>query len=538
MRVTPTSEQMAYLASIGVVGDTLSQTVQTPVAAVAGEHVKPARHPAHGLGWVWIVILAIVLALIAGVSMARGEDPPSPPIKRVPENEPADRRVQDLEARLRGVDASLSLLNERVNQTAAALQAQLGEERTEGCALLQEALQAQADRTDQMRVLFMVAAGLLTVFVGVERILMRRRMNQVELAVLGRTAEFPPDNSTEADREGCKKMPKNGPTAPSNFGIKPTRPAAGTIPSIHAQMEKIIEAAAKLKRFRVRLRHPEGPWTMGLATAKGNVRPENQDYALRFQMDDYDVLIVADGCGGVPFSKRAAYLAAVSAAASVVRTYGTAPLLFSPYVQDVAAQAIKDAAHRLAVEGDKLNVTDLRGGLRTTLIVLVGNRRKVGYAYIGDGGGCVVRTNGVVERFLSPQKADELAMNVLAASLGPTMEGEFVAGTIGRMPGDLVLVGTDGVFDRVGPEFPKDVLRGCIQFKGDLQATADHVLDELASFKDGAGYVCDDNMTLGLLGDGTSPRLSQGFWSTTPSQDASAESTPEAVVEAAKEGAG
>jgi serine/threonine protein phosphatase PrpC len=520
---------MAYLASIGVAGDTLSQPVQTPVAAMAGEYVKLARHPAHGLGWVWIVFLAIILALVACGSMVLGEEPPPSPLTRkVAENNPADRRVQDFEARLRGVDAPLSSLNERVNQNVNSLRSQLNAEATEVRELLLDELRTQAAQTSRRVILLTVLAGLLTALAIMERSRMRKRLDHVELSVLGGTAAFPQDNTGEGN--WSNKMPKKYPSAPCDVVFKPVRSIAGPIPSMREQLDMMIEAAAKLKRFRVKLRHPEGAWTMGLATAKGNVRTENQDYGLCFQLDDdHDVLIVADGCGGVPYGQRAAYVATVTAAASVVQTYRKAPLLFTPHAQDAAAQAIKDAAHRLAVEGDKLNVTELRDGLRTTLIVLVGNKREVAYAYIGDGGGYVVRASGAIESFLLPQKASALAMNVLAASLGPTIEGEFVVGTIKRKPGDLVLVGTDGVFDRVGPEFPKDVLRGCIQFEGDLQATADHVIEELVTFKDGAGYVCDDNSTLGLLGDGTTPRLSNGFWFPEPPQETPAEFPPKAV---------
>jgi serine/threonine protein phosphatase PrpC len=404
--------------------------------------------------------------------------------------------------------------------------------------LVREELWVQAAETAHLINQLKVLASLLTVLVVVGGVLMGKRLKQLEMAFLTRTPEGPADGLREANGDKGKRTPTSRSAAPRDSSFKPVRPVTGPLPSTRDQLERIIQDAAKLKHLRVRLHHPEEPWTMGMATAKGNVRAENQDYGLCFRMaDNYDVLIVADGCGGIPFGQRAAYLASVSAAVSVVRTYGTAPLLFAPGVRDAVAQAIKDAAHRLAVEGDKLNVSESRDGLRTTLIVLVGNRREVAYAYIGDGGGCVVRASGAIERFLTPQKVNELAMNVLAASLGPTVEGEFVTGTIKRMPGDLILVGTDGVFDRVGPEFPKDVLRGCIQSEGDLQATADHVIDELAAFKDGAGYICDDNLSLGLLGDGTSPRLPQGFWSTTPAQDTPVESPPGAV-ETAKEGAG
>lgn len=144
--------------------------------------------------------------------------------------------------------------------------------------------------------------------------------------------------------------------------------------------------------------------------------------------------------------------------------------------------------------------------------MLIAEERDVAFCFIGDGGGCIMRTSGAVEHFLTPQKASPDQPNVLAASLGPQMEGEPVVGTIQRNPGDLILVGTDGIFDRVNDSFPKDVLRAAIQCKGDLMKTAGLIVEELASTKDDLGYVCDDNLTLGIMGDGSAPVLAPGFW--------------------------
>jgi serine/threonine protein phosphatase PrpC len=530
MRVSPTGEQLAYLTSIGVAEDTLSQAGRGPAASEKGDHAQHDDAVTRGPCWAWFALIAVLLVLVACDMALGAENPQLSYLMRQPEIKPAAQRMRDFEARLRDVNASLFSLNERVDQTAASLRAQREAEEFEAPALLREELQIQADQTDRLVVLLMIMLGLLTVFVVRERVLMGNRIKQLEMGFLAGTAVGPGVGAGAANGNGDNRTPTKSPIPPRDIGFKPARPAREKVPGMREQLDVMIKAAAKMKRFRVRLRHPEGAWTMGLATTKGNVRTENQDFGLCFQInDDYDVLIVADGCGGVPHGQRAAYLASASAAASVVQTYGTTPLLFAPHIEEAAAQAIKDAAHRLAAEGDKLNVTESRDGLRTTLIVLVGNRREIAFAYIGDGGGCVLRASGAVESFLTPQKASALAMNVLAASLGPTIEGEFVVGTIKRMPGDLVLVGSDGIFDRVGSGFPKDVLRGCIQFNGDLQATADRIVEELAAFKDDAGFVCDDNATLGLMGDGTAPRLSQGFWFTAPSQDAPAEAVARAV---------
>jgi serine/threonine protein phosphatase PrpC len=294
---------------------------------------------------------------------------------------------------------------------------------------------------------------------------------------------------------------------PSNakHPIVPNRPASPVRLSPREHMEAIIQSAAEFELIRAKPRHPRGAWSLALATAKGNVRSENQDYGLCFQIGNCDVLILADGCGGIPRGQRAAHLATISAAVEVVRLLGMSPRRHSPDAERVAANAMRAAEHRLAVEGDKLNFTDIRDGLRTTLIVVVGNRQEIGFSYVGDGGGCVLRSNGRLERFLVPQKASQSALNVLAASLGPRMEGDPVTGRLVRTPGDFVVVGTDGIFDRVGTEFIEEVLAGCKYHSGDLQKAAEQILEELSSFQDSAGYVCDDNLTIGIMGDGKEP---------------------------------
>jgi len=360
-------------------------------------------------------------------------------------------------------------------------------------------------------------ATICTLIVGLivtGRILMEKSIGQVEQDAISRLSETAVINGDiakplQASGEGVGLAAK----LDKKVKIELTRPKPQPLPSPLEQMQAIIASANRFHHIRAKPALSSESWGIGLATDKGFVRLENQDFGLIFKINGHDVLIVADGCGGLPHGQRAAYLAATSAAVSIVRAYGTAPRWYSPNVKDVAAKAILDAAHPLAVQGDKLNITDIRLGLRTTLIVVIGNKSEVGYAYIGDGGGCVVKATGEVNRFLDPQKANDFAMNVLAASLGPVMEGEPVTGLIKREAGDLLVVGTDGIFDRVDQGFPKDVLRGCIEYNGDLQMTAERIVAELASFKDSAGYICDDNLTLGIMGDGTAPRLPPGFWS-------------------------
>lgn len=599
MRVTPTREQMAYLASVGVSSETIAQPGPRSAPPLEDRSSPGSGSAGRVLQW-WAMLLVIIAFLISLAGLARAQEPSPARQEAATSGDPADRRVvrtpverlDAIEAEIDGIkeavgraatgeqmvvnqqeiveiDRRLASLRktlledtsehrDRVNREIQLIQADIGDiranlaamtknqgHRTDEIAALVTSTAQQTDvrlnqaryiseklvetrmdalrgRLDEQRkdfnqaVVWIVVIGAMGVgIIIVGRIFMENRMRQVEQAAISALSE------TAAAPNGCPTAPESAkPTRPvlkseteKKTAVEPTRPQPQLPPEPAKQMQSIIASAGKFRHIRVKPTLPSKIWELGLATHKGNVRSENQDYGVCFQIDGHDVLVVADGCGGVPHGQRAAYLAVVSAAVSVVRTYGMAPRWNTPHVKDAAAKAIMDAAHRLAVEGDKLNVTDVRGGLRTTLIVVIGNKRELGYAYIGDGGGCVVKPCGEVHRFLDPHKANDFAMNVLSASLGPLMEGEPATGVLKRQPGDILIVGTDGVFDRVDKTFPKDVLRGCIQYAGDFQKTAEHILGELAFFQDGAGYICDDNLTLGLMGDGTAPKLSPAFWS-------------------------
>ena len=256
---------------------------------------------------------------------------------------------------------------------------------------------------------------------------------------------------------------------------------------------------------------PCGAWSIGTATKKGNVRAENQDACLGFQINEHDVVLVADGCGGLPYGGKAASLA-VSCAKTSILTALQADKITSLRV--IALRAVLKAAWRLIEEGRLMGIREINEGLRTTLIVIVADKKEIAYSYIGDGGGLVLKTTGEIKKFLEPQKASETALNILAASLGPILQGWPKYGTIPREEGDLIITVTDGIFDRVPnfTTFAKDVLSYCVRNAGDLEKAADLVTEEIISYQDHLGYVCDDNVSLGLIGDGCQPVLSPGFW--------------------------
>lgn len=248
-------------------------------------------------------------------------------------------------------------------------------------------------------------------------------------------------------------------------------------------------------------------WGAGLSCIKGHVRTDNEDYGLCFRVEDKTAIIIGDGLGGLPKGKDAAQNAVMAAASFIAQELGRPESITE--LQDVALRAITKASKSLAEKGQKEGI---ERGLRTTLIIVIAGMEEVGFAYIGDGGGKIIRaSSGEVLQFLIPQKGD--MPNQVTGSLGLDMQGTPVSGSVRRSPGDLILMGTDGVFDRILKEFEKDILRIAIGCKGDLYATTDHVLHQMAECKEKSGYyICDDNMTLALLGDGSQPSPCKGFW--------------------------
>ena len=309
---------------------------------------------------------------------------------------------------------------------------------------------------------------------------------------------------------------------PTGIVVAATRaPQIALMDSPELQEQLVANSKTAFESLKVLPSRPALPWQLGVASVKGNVRSQNEDMGVAFSIGDCDVLIVADGCGGIPHGREAAYLAAPSAGIRLIQMLGTPPPEGFLDVEDAIRSAIWSAHHQLALQADDFGIAcgDINGGLRTTLIIAVGRRDKLHYGYVGDGGGWLARSNGKVERFLTPQKSAAV-LNVLEASLGPLMAGNPVIGTLEREPGDLALIGSDGVFDRIPDReievFGKDVLRACIHCDGELQKVAVQVCEQYAELQDAAGYICDDNLTLGLLGTRTKPVLGPRFWDELP----------------------
>ncbi len=313
-------------------------------------------------------------------------------------------------------------------------------------------------------------------------------------------------------------IPDHRPIQPSETRLQPPcrsyihRPQSAGIPDPESLLQNLANFAKASPDVNKIPYKPEWSWSQGFATEKGNVRAENQDYVICFRIAEYDFLMTADGLGGLSYGRLASYLAVLEGSKTAVVELSKEPLLKSINLKKVLGLILNQAQHVLSTYGDKLGIDDINGGLRTTVIVVIANEKDIYYGYIGDGALDILRTNGQVESIMIPQKFGQL-QNVLSASLGPQRQGDYVTGQIDRTPGDLLIVSTDGVADRIEPtEFSLDIMRCAINKNGNLPAVAKQIVGELASAIDDDGYICDDNLTLALLGTGQQPILGPDFW--------------------------
>lgn len=280
-------------------------------------------------------------------------------------------------------------------------------------------------------------------------------------------------------------------------------------------LSNLIGIATRMKRLECLPSAPDSRWTLGLTTAKGSVRSENQDCGICFVIGNYQVAIVADGLGGLPLGREASLQAVKAAALRVVIRSNQMSGRGALSCESLARDGLAAAFQRLTAIGRRLRLQ--HDALRSTLIVVVTDHDHIGYAYIGDGGICIFRHAGEIIHLLHPQKADIYTPNLLSASLGPTPHGEPVFGNVKRRRQDLIIVGSDGIFDHLEErpdqfplgtnQFVINLARGALALDGDLQAVTDQALLQLAALKDESGYQFSDNLTLALIADGEQPFL-------------------------------
>lgn len=250
------------------------------------------------------------------------------------------------------------------------------------------------------------------------------------------------------------------------------------------------------------------PRSVGAASVTGSVRSSNQDRARTAVIADMEVIVLADGLGGLPHGGEAAETVCRFALSRLRRELPRVASLPAHATRAVLLSVVWAAAAKLSVEAALRGYSD-QDGLRTTLVLVAEHAEAHVCAWIGDGGVMVIRESGEMLDLLDPHRA-EGSTSLLSASLGPVAAGRPSWAMAERHPGDLLIASTDGVADAMGitpgmadetgtvrGEFVASVRAHIAESGGDVRRAVRRVVTELAHAKDAAGgYVIGDNVTV------------------------------------------
>ena len=279
--------------------------------------------------------------------------------------------------------------------------------------------------------------------------------------------------------------------------------------STHTSPVEAIEIVPPLDLVSTFLSQPttSQPWTIGFASISGKVLGENEDYAVAFETGRIQFGVVADGLGGVQHGEAASYLAVQA----VVRSISQCHISSDPGPEEISTVlrlAMTSAMHAIAQTAVQFEV-GINSGLRTTLIICAGTSNRWLFGYSGDGGLQRISSSGEIENLLIPQQGE--VQSLLTGSLGPVHAGDPVFGEAPRHQGDLLAIGSDGIWDRVADDFGHQIYRAALHFNGRLEETASKITEELSQHQDKEGFIFNDNLSLVLLGDGAPPVVADNF---------------------------
>lgn len=237
---------------------------------------------------------------------------------------------------------------------------------------------------------------------------------------------------------------------------------------------------------------------LGAVSITGPVRESNQDRAAVARIGDCDVMLIADGLGGLPRGGEAAELV-VTYALEQLRAELPSTATCEAGVRALLLRIVWGAALVLARAGATVVTPSADPGLRTTLIIVVASAKHYVCAWIGDGGVFIARADSSLVELVEPHK-DPSVPDVLHASLGPTTEGRPSWAITARSPGDVLVGATDGIADAFGETYVRQIRDALRVSGGDAPGAARIIVDALAAERDGGGQpIHSDNLTLALL---------------------------------------
>lgn len=201
---------------------------------------------------------------------------------------------------------------------------------------------------------------------------------------------------------------------------------------------------------------------------------------------------VGDGVASLPAGADASCCAVTTGSSHLAYYLGRDPA--ESELPEILHHAMLSASHALTVKALYENIH----GMRTTLALIIATPQNYYAESIGDSKFIVVRKDGKVEVLVEPQRVPGRPLNELAASLGPVIDGNPQSSSLPVLPGDLLIGGSDGLWNIVDDEFPQTIMTAVKQYKGDLQYIADTVVADLVGEKDPFHLPCRDNITMAL----------------------------------------
>lgn len=229
------------------------------------------------------------------------------------------------------------------------------------------------------------------------------------------------------------------------------------------------------------------------------MRESNQDRVYTTRLGGCEVVVVADGLGGLPRGEEAAEFAASQALLRLRRKLPSMLRLGPAAVRTLLVATIWSVAVAMARDAARRGLHPDADGFRSTLVVLVALPDAYAVAWVGDGGVVVVRVSGEVVQLVVPHKS-MTSPDILDASLGPEIEGRPGWAIAPRLPGDLVLAATDGIADALTPDLIADAQQALERAGRHARRAARAVVEDIAA----TGEITD-NLSLALITTSTSP---------------------------------
>jgi len=230
----------------------------------------------------------------------------------------------------------------------------------------------------------------------------------------------------------------------------------------------------------------------GMVSVTGPVRSRNEDACIFLTLDDGRMLLMsADGMGGHADGHLASRLALVGACVGLREALARSP----DVTPDRLLRHVFSWSRRLLQYATSQGQLDPGAG--TTLIATLVECDHYVTAYLGDGGAFVRRCDATLEPLMQAQKTTSTVLDRYLAAVTPERWAPVITMVV-RQRGDTLMIGSDGVMDRVAIGEVMNWLAASVATKGlSMPQALRQLVDHFADLKTREGnLIADDNMSL------------------------------------------